>query len=312
MISTGFDSENISYFEAGDSGKSDSIVKKAIDKIRKIFETIKNRITEFFDGQRTKNQVVKLEAAMKKDPSLKNKKVKIPDTSKEDKLIKDTENKLKHAKSKDEVNKIMEDYRKKKKEIVAGAAVVTVTVAAVAGYLLHGKNKEISALQESKNNCEKEMKALSHTIEEYKELNKTNTEYEKALKKHIDVLRESNDKLNDQYKTARENYGVNKEKLGLIQVFLNSYSELNEDQMIAVQRKVGRIADSTHLYTADEDALLKQSAKVQRSIYDSAKGSSLASSKFGNAMQRMERAAKGSADIATGQIIRHPEDVLKK
>jgi chromosome segregation ATPase len=277
MISTGFDSENISYFEAGDSGKSDSIVKKAIDKIRKIFETIKKRITEFFDGQRVKNQSAKLEEAMKKDPSLKNKKIKVPNRKKQEDLINETQKRIMNAKTPEEAKKIMEEYDKKKKQVFGVAAAATITITAAAAWLLHGKNKEIkdinatqakteSLLKEAGNKLEQsrlENKGLqdknkekqrenSNLTEKLRDAQKKNTELFDKLKKsglqnaHLAC---DNDRLQEKYSNLRDKYDDATDRLYLINAQCDGVHTLTLDN----QRGIVGFVKS--IISASEDVL---------------------------------------------------------
>lgn len=161
-----------------------------LTKVKKLIDKAIQKVKEFFSKKQTVENTKKLEEAVKKDPSLKNKKVKVKDYSKVQKLEEDTMKKLKSAKSDADADRIMEDYKKKRNKLIAGGAVATVSVGAILGFMLHGKDKQIKYLEylysQNKEMYEREIadyhKDAVKKTREIHELKKKNMSIESKLK----------------------------------------------------------------------------------------------------------------------------------
>lgn len=177
----------ISFMESGDIRKKKSS-EGIFAKIKKMIENTIEKIKAFFTKKQTEENTKKLQEAIKKDPSLKNKKVQVKDYEKIIKLNKATLKKLENVKTQEEADKIVADYMKKKNAIIAAGAVVTVSVAGVLGFMLHGKNKLVKQLDsdlERANNLNKEHLEI---IEKHRRLIEAQSKYEKNIESYNKFL----------------------------------------------------------------------------------------------------------------------------
>lgn len=137
----------IMILEDGNGKDTSNIFKKVINKIKAMIDSVIGKIQSFFSSQATKKQMKVIAIACKENPKLKNEKVKIFDSKRTGKLAKETQSKLMKCKTKEEAEAVMVNYRKKRKALLAAGCTVTLTVAALAGFLLHGGNKQITELK---------------------------------------------------------------------------------------------------------------------------------------------------------------------
>ena len=212
----------ISFMESGDIPKKKSS-EGIFAKIKKMIENTIEKIKAFFTKKQTEENTKKLQEAIKKDPSLKNKKVQVKDYEKIIKLNKATLKKLENAKTQEEADKIVADYMKKKNAIIAAGAVVSVSVAGVLGFMLHGKNKLVKQLDsdlERANNLNKEHHVEIERYEEKRKQAEQQAEYYKNLhKKAADSIikrdaeiKELKGKYNKE-RSAREGFESDNKKL---------------------------------------------------------------------------------------------------
>ena len=219
----------ISFMESGDIPQKKSS-EGIFAKIKKMIENTIEKIKAFFTKKQTEENTKKLQEAIKKDPSLKNKKVQVKDYEKIIKLNKATLKKLENAKTQEEADKIVADYMKKKNAIIAAGAVVTVSVAGVLGFMLHGKNKLVKQLDsdlERANNLNKEhlerikkdrllievteekRKQAEQQAEHYKNLHKKTAD---SIIKRDAEIKELKGKYNKE-RSAREGFESDNKKL---------------------------------------------------------------------------------------------------
>lgn len=102
-----------------------SFFQKIKEKIKDLFDKVVSSIKNFFNNEGTKKKISDLEAMDQR--ILNDAKVEIIDSTKKNAFTKKYIEKIKSAKSVDEINKIMNDYEKKKKitkftVLVTGAA----------------------------------------------------------------------------------------------------------------------------------------------------------------------------------------------
>lgn len=127
---------------------TDGVIKKTIDGIKKIFETVikfikdlAKKIADFVTGKTAKDAVDKMEDAVKANPELGKTKVEIPDFEAEDKWYQKAIAKLKSSLAKvkggnasksiiDDADEVHAEIEKRRKKGAIAAGVATVTVAA--------------------------------------------------------------------------------------------------------------------------------------------------------------------------------------
>jgi hypothetical protein len=132
------------YMEDGNSAKKQGLLKR----IRDFFEKSIDRIRDFFDGKK----VQKLSEVKINDNA------KIMVSAKEQKLIeqgKISMTELQKCKTPEEAEKVMANYRKKKKAILAITATVTISATAAIAWIKHGKNKQINDAKKMQKETEK-------------------------------------------------------------------------------------------------------------------------------------------------------------
>ena len=127
---------------------TDGVIKKTIDGVKKIFETVikfikdlAKKIADFVTGKTAKDAVDKMEDAVKANPELGKTKVEIPDFEAEDKWYQKAMAKLKSSLAKvkggnasksviDDADEVHAEIEKRRKKGAIAAGVATVTVAA--------------------------------------------------------------------------------------------------------------------------------------------------------------------------------------
>lgn len=134
--------------------KAKNAVKKIFDALMNFAKSIAEKIKSFFTSKSTKDSIDKIEDACKKNPKLKNKKIESPDYEKAEKECDSAINKIKKVIAKigsghvsEHDNDTLDEVAAtdgKVKKILAGGAVVSVTIAAAIGTLraLYKKGNE--------------------------------------------------------------------------------------------------------------------------------------------------------------------------
>lgn len=116
-----------------ESENQKSFIKKIVDRIKKVIQTIIDKISQFFN----KN---KIDTIMKDNPELKDVEIDIPDYEKISKEADVTMKKIDKANSKEEVNTLVDKFKSNKKKIIAGAA-LTLTLSSSLLIIKKIKNK---------------------------------------------------------------------------------------------------------------------------------------------------------------------------
>lgn len=200
--------EGNSYFtEAGDS--TDNFLQKAVKKVKEFIQNIISKLEEKFSNKKLAEKQKAFEIECQKDPSKRNKKVKVRINDKMYTLSKKAMNDLMKCKTKEEVEKYMEDYRKKREKIIV-ASVVTISAGSLFAFLgtkLSKTTKQLNSLQQEYENCvkivEEQNKLIrkdNEVIKSQKDLLKTYEKSEKIKNSQISDLKHNNELLDSKVK----------------------------------------------------------------------------------------------------------------
>jgi hypothetical protein len=174
------------YMEDGSNSKKQGLLKR----IRDFFNKSIDRIKDFFDSKK----VQKVSELKLND----NAKIKI--SAKEQKLIdqgKISMAELQKCKTPEEAEKIMNNYRRKKKAILAITATAAISVTAAIAWLKHGKTKQINDAKKMQKDTEAyilydgddpKMKELSNRARELSEQYMANLKAMDAMEINHDTL----------------------------------------------------------------------------------------------------------------------------
>ena len=125
----------------------ESFVKKLINKIIALKNTVVHRVQEFFTKRFSKNVEEDLKTAISENPELKTKKVKVKNWKKVEEVRNQARAEVDRAKSPAEVDEAMKKY-KKKRAVILGTT-VAITVVAALGFLHHKRKAGTSDLEKA-------------------------------------------------------------------------------------------------------------------------------------------------------------------
>ena len=124
-----FSEETLLFMEKASEPVKKSFFQKMITGLKSLFEKVSEMSRKLVE----KLSIGKVKKAVDANPELKKKKLKTKDYEKSLKLGKDTSEKIKKAKSAKEVKKITDEYKAKRKKILAATIGVTVGALVVGG-----------------------------------------------------------------------------------------------------------------------------------------------------------------------------------
>lgn len=173
--------QSIFLYEAS-APVQESFFRKILDGVEKLYQTIRQWLSDFFNRKATDNKINEIETIFKNNPSLKSEKVKVHNYKQMDEVRSITLRKIDEARSVEEVNKQMKKYKRQRNKILAVGAVITVTAGAVFYNFLKQKNNAIQDLQKSN-------KKLQERVNSYRSaLQKQASVSNKKIKKRDDVI----------------------------------------------------------------------------------------------------------------------------
>ena len=127
-----------------------------------------------------------LKKISKKIRLIRNEKVSIKDYKKQEKLATDTLEIVVKTNDEEQLKAVMKKYRKQRAKLIAGAALITVSIAAVSAFLIHGKNEKIKNLEQMKQKATSQINALKKKNDT---LQKNITELNKKTKEQNTVIK---------------------------------------------------------------------------------------------------------------------------
>lgn len=189
--------------------EKEGFIKSGLDKIKKAFEVLCQKIKDFFTSKKYKDTEEDGKNAIKKDPSLGKKTTKMPNYDKLHKLGEDTIKELNYKGS--NPKKIMAKYKKQRDAILgAGAAVVVSLTALLANTKSKAKKRQNHLQTEINrlNQYNEEIKNKVHDLEnENRDLEFDNTELKADLnsfKNRYNDIKKENEKYASSDKTLKD------------------------------------------------------------------------------------------------------------
>ena len=181
-----FLSESVIDTPIFESGEKEGIFDRIISAICTIIDNVRSKIETIFTGKKCKDMGESLKKDIEENPAIRNEKVSIKDYKKQEKLATDTLEIVVKTNDEEQLKAVMKKYRKQRAKLIAGAALITVSIAAVSAFLIHGKNEKIKNLEQMKQKATSQINALKKKNDT---LQKNITELNKKTKEQNTVIK---------------------------------------------------------------------------------------------------------------------------
>ena len=284
MISLNYFSESV----------NEDLFDKIIKKVKETVNKMKKKVNDFITSSKIKEKLNEIKEKFISNPKLKNEKVKVPDFDKLDKLNKDT---IKELENTNDVEATMNKYRKQRNKILAGSALITVSLASAFVFVVKKKDEKISEL-------EKTVEKVTGKFEKAKKLLEN-------VRKERDDLKRANKSLSDKLELAKARNAADKAKVVAKQSAkaINSAGEKYVSGMNTIEAKVK--ANTEVLANASKDIL-----NSTKQMFDAISGEKSPIKKVGTIGKETSKVLKTASKVASGdaskEAINKRKDELKE
>lgn len=184
------------YMESGDN-KNQSVISKLTSRIKTFFDKVIKAISDLFAKKKVQD------ASKVKLPS--NTKIEISEVNQ--KMINQGKISLKDlekCKNSEDVNRALNNYRKKKTAIKAVKTTAVITGAAAIAWLLHGKSKQIKEIEAERDKAYKQRDAYAKSLSDTKnKLNKSQAQ-NADLGNKLGIARATNKRLQNDLSGSKQ------------------------------------------------------------------------------------------------------------